>query len=96
MDDSDKWLEWCTRRINSSLGEEQNAASAGGQAAGSPSTTQEMLQLLTAHAMLGTQVQGTAPSQQNGALVAQTVANLNVHMMKGKKYNANQIAKLMA
>ena len=55
-----------------------------------------MLQLLTAHAMLGSQVQGTATSQQNGALVAQTASDLNVHMMKGKKYNANQIAKLMA
>ena len=95
VDDSDEWLEWCTRRIDSSLGAEQKP-SADSQPAGSPTTTQDMLKLLTAHAMLGSQVQGTATTQQNGALVAQTAAQMNVHMMKGKKYNGNQIAKLMA
>ena len=64
--------------------------------AGSPSQTEELLKLLTAHALMSSQVQGTAAATQNRATAVTAAQQVNVHMMKGKKYNANQITKIMA
>ena len=46
--------------------------------------------------MMSSQVQGTAAAAQNKATVVAAAQQVNVHMMKGKKYNANQITKIMA
>ena len=91
-DDSDKWMEWCTMRINSALREEQAQTPVGSLLTGSPSKMDELLKFLTAHALMSSQVQGTAASVQNMAVAVPAAQKLNVHMMKGKKYNGNQVS----
>lgn len=95
-DESNEWMEWCTMRINSALGEEQTQAPAGSPPAGSTSKTDELLKFLTAHALLGTQVQGTAAAAQTGGMSHPSAHQTNIHMLKGKKYNGNQITKILA
>ena len=62
-DDSDTWMEWCTLKMDATLRQEQATAPQATDP-GNALKTQALLELLTAHTILGQQVQGTATSTQ--------------------------------